>query len=115
MRTAAACIATALFLTACATAPAPAPAPAPAKIAVRDAATAADIDAKALYAARCAGCHAADGSKGLKGKGADDVMKALNGYKAKTYGGAKKEIMEARAAALSDAEIQALAAFVAGL
>lgn len=73
------------------------------------------IDAKALYAARCAGCHGVDGSKGLKGKSADYVLTALNGYKAKTYGGAKKAIMEAQAANLADPAVLALAKFVAGL
>lgn len=63
----------------------------------------------ALYAAKCAGCHGADGAKGLKGKSADFLVDALTGYRAKTFGGAKKEIMEARAAQLSDAEIQLLA------
>jgi len=117
----AACIVSALFLpAACAVAPQQPryPAPVPTKIAVSEApaeAAPAGIDAKALYAAKCAGCHAPDGSKGLKGKSAEYVRTALNGYKAKTYGGAKKEIMEGRAAALSDAEIQALATFVAWL
>lgn len=79
--------------------------------------TAADaaVDAKALYAAKCAGCHGADGSKGVKGNSYGYVANALNGYKAKMYGGAKKEIMEARAAQLSNAEIRALANFAAGL
>lgn len=100
-------LAAGLLVAACATAPAPTAAPAPA--------TAAGIDAKALFAAKCAGCHGQDGSKGLKGKGAEAVVAALNGYKAKTYGGAKKAIMENQAASLSDAEVQALAKFVAGL
>ncbi|MDP2847711.1 MAG: c-type cytochrome [Humidesulfovibrio sp.] len=73
----------------------------------------ATADPKAFYAAKCAGCHATDGSKGLKGKAAEYVEKALNGYKAKSFGGAKKEIMEARAALLSDADIRALAKLVA--
>jgi cytochrome c553 len=73
----------------------------------------APIDAKAMYAATCAGCHGADGSKGLKDRSSGSVMNALYGYKAKTFGGAKKEIMEARAGKLSSAEIQALADFVA--
>lgn len=103
----------AVFLFACAQGPAPKPVdPAPAAPAM---APAAAMDAKALYAAKCAGCHGADGSKGLQGKSAEFVVTALNGYKAKTYGGAKKEIMQARAAQLSDADIKALAGFIAGL
>ncbi len=105
------------LLGACASAPTPPPAapaaPTPAVSAAPAPMLNASADPKAYYAARCAGCHAPDGSKGLKGKTADYVANALNGYKAKTYGGAKKEIMEARAAVLSDADIQALAKFTA--
>ena len=100
-------------LGACVSAPTPPPT-APAAVSAAPAPMlSASADPKAYYAARCAGCHAPDGSKGLKGKSADYVANALNGYKAKTYGGAKKEIMEARAAVLSDADIQALAKFTA--
>lgn len=103
----------AVFAAACAQPPPPAPVPA--RVAVVEVAPAAEGGAKAFYAAKCAGCHGADGSKGLKGKSADDVATALKGYQAKTYGGAKKEIMEARAAQLSAADITALSAYVAGL
>jgi cytochrome c len=115
MRKALAILSLTVLLGACAAAPTPPPA-APAAPAVSAAPApmlSASADPKAYYAARCAGCHAPDGSKGLKGKSADYVANALNGYKAKTYGGAKKEIMEARAAMLSDADIQALAKFTA--
>ncbi|MBI5520295.1 MAG: c-type cytochrome [Desulfovibrio sp.] len=106
----------AVLLAACAAqTPPPPPAPAPAVSAAPAQTLSAAADPKAYYAARCAGCHGADGSKGLQGKSADYVANALNGYKAKTYGGAKKEIMEARAAQLSSADIQALAKFAAGL
>lgn len=107
-----------LLLAACA--PAPAPAPAPAKVSMKESvsesgASAEPTSAKALYAAQCAGCHGQAGEKGLKGKTADQVSAALKCYKAKTCGGAKKEIMEVRAAKLSDGDISALAGFVAGL
>lgn len=82
------------------------------------AASAADApDAKALYA-KCTGCHGADGAKtalgnkALKGLPADTIAKALAGYKAKTFGGAKKGMMEGAAANLSDADIKALAAYI---
>jgi len=39
----------------------------------------------------------------------------MNGYKAKTYGGAKKATMENLSARLSDAEIKALAAYIGTL
>ena len=121
LRTAAVCAATAclLMLGACAQTQ-PAPATPPAKVSMKETVTetgasAQPASAKALYAAQCAGCHGQAGEKGLKGRTAEQVSTALLGYKAKTYGGAKKEIMEARAAKLSDADIAALAGFVAGL
>lgn len=73
------------------------------------------LDGKALYLAKCAGCHGPDGSKGLKGLSYGFTVNALTGYKAKTYGGAKKDIMQARAAALTSQEIEALAVHVSGL
>ena len=76
-------------------------------------------DGKALYA-KCAGCHGADGaktslSKALKGQKAEAIAKTLAGYKAKTYGGAKKGMMEAQAATLSDDDIKALADYISKL
>lgn len=76
------------------------------------------VDAQALYNAKCASCHGKDGSKALlskpvKGLSAEDFSKKMLGYKAKTYGGSKKAGMEKLAEALSDAEIKALAAYVA--
>ena len=72
------------------------------------------VDGKALYLAKCAGCHGPDGSKGLKGLSYGYTVNALTGYKAKTYGGAKKDIMQARAAALTSQDIDALAVHVSG-
>lgn len=73
-------------------------------------------DGKTLYA-KCAGCHGADGtktaqSKALKGLSADAFTKAMEGYKAKKFGGPKKAIMEGQAASLSADDIKALAAYV---
>ncbi len=75
-------------------------------------------DAKSLYA-KCSGCHGADGSKKalgvgkpLKGMPAEEVAKALRGYKAKTMAGEKKAIMEAQAAQLSEEDITALAELI---
>jgi cytochrome c553 len=85
------------------------------------AALAADADAgKALYAAKCQSCHGADGSKHLlskpvKGMTPEAVTAAMQGYKAKTFGGAKKATMETLAAKLSDADIKALAAYIGTL
>lgn len=78
-------------------------------------------DGAALYG-KCAGCHGADGAKKalgtgqpLKGLPAADLSKALNGYKAKTYGGEKKAIMESQAQALSAEDIEALSAYISKL
>jgi len=77
-------------------------------------------DGKTLYA-KCAGCHGADGAKtaqgnkSIKGMSADAFTKAMEGYKAKKFGGPKKALMEGQAAALSPADIQALAAYVSKL
>lgn len=78
--------------------------------------TALAADGKALYA-KCAGCHGADGaktaqSKALKGMSAATVTTALEGYKAKKFGGAKKAVMEGQSATLSADDIKALAAYV---
>jgi len=85
------------------------------------AALAADSDAgKALYTAKCQSCHGADGakaamSKPLKGMKAEAALAAMQGYKAKTFGGSKKATMQNVAAKLSDADIKAVAAYVGTL
>ena len=78
-------------------------------------------DGSALYA-KCAGCHGADGAKKalgtgqpIKGMSAADASKALSGYKAKTFGGEKKAIMESQAQALSAEDIEALSAYISKL
>lgn len=120
LRTATAFAAVALLMLGACAQTQPVPAPAPAKLSMKETVTeageaAGPTSAKALYAAQCAGCHGQAGEKGLKGRSAEQVSAALKGYKAGTYGGAKKEIMQARAAKLSDGDIAALAGFVAGL
>lgn len=76
-------------------------------------------DGKSLYA-RCSGCHGADGSKKalgtgvpLKGMKSADLQKAMEGYKAKTYGGDKKAMMEGQVKDLSSEDIKALADYIA--
>ena len=74
----------------------------------------------AIYAAStaaCAGCHGADFSKSALGKSKivkdlskEDIIAALKGYKAGTYGGAMKTVMQGQVKALSDADIEAIAA-----
>lgn len=76
-------------------------------------------DGKTLYA-KCAGCHGADGSKAvmskaLKGQSSDAIVKAMQGYKAKTFGGSKKATMENLASRMSDAEFKALGDYISKL
>jgi len=78
-------------------------------------------DGAALYK-KCAGCHGAKAekkalgkSKVIQGWGATQVADALKGYKAGSYGGAMKGLMKGQVAALNDAQIDALSAYIAGL
>lgn len=67
---------------------------------------------------KCAGCHGANGEKAALGGKSKvintmskaDIKAALNGYKAGTFGGAMKGMMEAQVKALSAADIDAIAA-----
>lgn len=75
-------------------------------------------DGATLYA-RCKGCHGADGSKAqdgmiIKGKSSAELEQAMQGYKAGTFGGAKKGMMTAVAKKLSDEDIKTLADYMAG-
>lgn len=72
-----------------------------------------------LYDKSCKSCHGADGanaamSRALKGMPAEEVKAALLGYKAQTYGGKKKAMMERVIKPLSDEEIEALTGYIAG-
>ena len=72
-------------------------------------------DGAKLYGAKCAECHGADGKdaaiagKAIIGGG---TLAKLNGYKAGTFGGAQKETMQASLTGISDADLQAIAAYV---
>lgn len=66
--------------------------------------------------AKCAGCHGANGEKKALGKSKvisdmskADIVTALHGYKDGSYGGAMKGLMKGQVAALSDADITAIA------
>ena len=72
-------------------------------------------DGAAAYQ-KCAACHGPNGEKAALGKskiinqmGKQEIVDALNGYKAGTYGGAMKNMMKMQVAKLSDADIQAIA------
>ncbi len=71
---------------------------------------------------KCAGCHGVDFSKKalgvskvVKGMKAEEIVKALEGYKAGTFGGSMKGVMKGQVATYSDADIQAVAKYIAGL
>lgn len=74
-----------------------------------------DIDAAALFAEGCARCHGEDGSGSpggitpLSEQTVAGIAQKLEGYKAGTYGGGRKEVMERVAGELSAEEIAALA------
>lgn len=77
-------------------------------------------DGKALYAAKCQSCHGADGaktamSKPLKGQSAGAIVKAMQGYKAKTFGGAKKATMENLASRMGEEQFTALGDYIGTL
>jgi len=77
-----------------------------------------------LYAAStaaCAGCHgqhfekvAMGKSKIVKDMSEADILVALKGYKAGTYGGAMKGLMKGQVANLSDADMAAMAKAIKG-
>ena len=77
-----------------------------------------------LYAAStaaCAGCHgqhfekvAMGKSKVVKDMSEADILIALKGYKAGTYGGAMKGLMKGQVASLSDADMASMAKSIKG-
>ena len=78
-------------------------------------------DGKAL-SAKCAGCHGADfGKKALgvskivKNLSKDEIVKALEGYKAGTFGGPMKGVMKGQVASYSDDQIKAVADYITSL
>ena len=75
-----------------------------------------------LYVKNCKGCHGADGAKVAMGMtrplnslSLDEVKAALAGYKAGSYGGEKKAMMERVVKPMSDADLEALATHVDSL
>jgi len=71
--------------------------------------------------AGCVGCHGADFEKKAMGKSKvvkdmskADIVAALKGYKDGSYGGAMKGLMKGQVAALSDADMEAMAAKITG-
>lgn len=77
--------------------------------------------AVAASTAACAGCHGQHFEKAAMGKSKivkdmskADILVALKGYKAGTYGGAMKGLMKGQVASLSDADMKAMAEMIKG-
>jgi cytochrome c len=71
---------------------------------------------------KCASCHGEKAEKSALGKSqitqgweVAKITAALKGYKDGTYGGAMKGVMKGQVAALSDADIDAVANYIHGL
>lgn len=72
------------------------------------------------YATKCASCHGATGekvalgkSKVIKDMSKADFIAAMKGYRDGSYGGPMKGLMKGQANAVSDAEVEAIAAEIA--
>lgn len=80
-----------------------------------------DVAAGQAKAAVCAACHGADGIAtipgypNLKGQNEQYIVSSLNAYKNKERYGGLAAVMQAQAAALSDADVANLAAYYASL
>ncbi len=71
---------------------------------------------------KCKACHGSNAekkalgtSKIIAGWDAAETVKAMNGYKDGSYGGAMKGVMKGQAASMSDADIANVAAYIATL
>ena len=75
-------------------------------------------DGAATYK-KCSSRHGAEGEKAALGKSKiikdmtkDEIVSALNGYKAGTYGGASKAVMTSQVAALTEADFKEIATLI---
>lgn len=80
-----------------------------------------DIAAGKAKAGMCAGCHGVNGKAlipgypNLAGQNAQYLVSALKAYKDKSRTGGQAAIMQGQASALSDADMQNLAAYYSSL
>jgi len=79
------------------------------------------VSASAYNTTACAGCHGANFekkalnvSKIVKDLPKDEIVKALKGYKAGTFGGAMKGVMAGQVKALTDKDIEEIATQITG-
>lgn len=82
----------------------------------------ASVDGGALFGQKCTACHGSKGEKPALGKSQiiagwkeDQVKTTLKGYQAGTYGKEMKAVMQGQAKGLNDAQIDALAKYIATL
>ncbi len=68
---------------------------------------------------KCSSCHGANGEKAALGKSKiikdmtkDEIVAAINGYKAGTYGGASKAVMGPLVKDLSEADVKDIATLI---
>ena len=80
------------------------------------------INGHTLYALKCASCHGQSGEKSalnksqvISGWETQRSVKALKGYQDGSYGNQMKGIMKGQVSTLSDAQIQAISAYIATL
>jgi len=81
----------------------------------------AEIDGATIFP-KCAGCHGQNGEKPalgksqiIKGWSEEQVVTAIHGYKAGTYGGAMKAVMKGQVSNLSEEEVNAVAKYISKL
>lgn len=79
-------------------------------------------DVAGTYQSHCQSCHGADagrapapGVDSIKGRDSSELLKELQGYKAGTFGGAQKQVMQGVAKQLSDDQMKSLADYVSKL
>ena len=78
-------------------------------------------DGAAIFNSKCVSCHGKDGKMtaipgvAIAGQSAGDVEKKLKGYQDGSFGGAKKGMMAPNAKALADADMKAVATYIASL
>jgi cytochrome c len=78
-------------------------------------------DGAALYK-KCASCHGANAEKQALGKSRvintlskEEIVTALKGYKAGTYGGPMKALMKGQIASYNDEQITSVAEYIASI
>lgn len=76
-------------------------------------------DGKMIFSSICANCHGATGTGGkapaLKGQSAADLERKLEGYKAGTYGGNRKNVMENMVKQRTPEELKAVREYIGTL